>query len=292
MRSNRQSSRIYKLLYVILGAFVSLIMIFPLFWMVLSSLKPSNELFLFPPMLFPQKWYLGHYIGSMTIANFSRFFLNSTFVTMVGTTLNLFFCSLAGYCFARLNFRGREILFYLVLATIMVPPQLIVVPRFIVTKIIPLMGGNNLLGQGGHGLLNSYGGLIIPGVVTGFGIFLLRQFFLTLPKDLEDAARIEGCREFGIYWWIILPLSKPGLIALAIFTFQGYWNAFLWPLVVVQSESLYTVQLGLAMFRQQYVTSWGYLLAATTLVTIPVLLVFVFLQRHFTRGIALTGLKG
>jgi len=280
-----------KSLYVI-PVLISFVILFPLIWMVLSSFKPNYELFLFPPTLIPHEWYVGHYIGSMAVANFYRFLLNSTFVTVTGVLLNLLFCSLAGYGFARLDFPGREILFYLVLATIMVPIQLTIIPLFIIIKNIPLAGGNNLLGQGGHGFLNSYAGLILPTAVTGFGIFLLRQFFLTLPKDLESAARIDGCRELGIYWHIVLPLSKPALIALAIFTFQAYWNVFIWPLVIIYDEALYTVQLGLAMFRQQYFTSWGYLLAATTVVTIPAVTIFIFLQRYFARGIAFTGIKG
>jgi multiple sugar transport system permease protein len=163
---------------------------------------------------------------------------------------------------------------------------------FVMLKHWPLLGGNDLLGAGGHGLLNSYTGLILPAAVGAFGIFLLRQFFMTLPKELEDAARIDGCSEFGIYWRIILPLSTPALATLGIFTFTAAWNEFLWPLLITSKDSMKTLQVGLQVFQTQYTTRWDLLMAGTVIVTIPVLIIFLAGQRYFTRGIAMSGMKG
>jgi multiple sugar transport system permease protein len=184
------------------------------------------------------------------------------------------------------------VLFILVLGTMMIPAQVTMVPVFIMLKHWPLVGGNNILGAGGHGLLNSYPGLVLPMAVGAFGIFLLRQFFMTLPRELEDAARIDGCSEAGIYWRIILPLSKPALATLGIFTFTAAWNEFLWPLLIMSKDSMKTLQVGLQVFQTQYTTSWDLLMAGTVVVTLPVLIIFLFGQRYFTRGIALSGMKG
>jgi multiple sugar transport system permease protein len=174
----------------------------------------------------------------------------------------------------------------------MIPGQITMIPVFILLKRMPLFGGNNLFGSGGSGWLNTYWGLIIPGSAGAFGIFLLRQFFGTLPKDLDDAARIDGCSESGIYWRIALPLSKPALTTLGIFTFTGTWNEFLWPLLVTSKDSMKTLQIGLQVFQSQYVTKWDLLMAGTVMVTLPVIVVFILGQKYFTQGIATSGLKG
>jgi multiple sugar transport system permease protein len=199
---------------------------------------------------------------------------------------------MTAYAFARLRFPGQNLLFLLILMTQMIPFQIALVPMFIIIKHIPLVGGNNILGLGGIGLVNSLGGIIVPELVSPFGIFLLRQFFLMLPTELEDAARIDGCSEFDIYWRIILPLSLPGITVLAIFAFVDSWNSFIWPLVVLNKESLYTVQLGLSVFRGQYYTAWHLLMAASTIITLPIFFVFMIGQRYFVRGITLSGIKG
>ena len=184
-------------------------MILPFLWMLSTSLKPESEIFRFPPNWFPNLWKWANYSEAMHAAPFGRYFVNTAIYAAAITLSNLLLCSMAAYAFARLRFRGRNILFILTLGTMMVPGQVTMVPVFILLKRWPLMGGNGWLGIGGHGLLNSYTGLILPGAVGAFGIFLLRQFFMTLPRDLEDAARIDGCSEIGIYWRIILPLSAP-----------------------------------------------------------------------------------
>jgi multiple sugar transport system permease protein len=270
----------------------ALTMILPFLWMLSTSLKPEAEIFRFPPNWFPNLWKWANYSEAMNAAPFGRYFVNTAIYAAAITLSNLLLCSMAAYAFARLRFRGRNILFILTLGTMMVPGQVTMVPVFILLKRWPLMGGNGWLGIGGHGLLNSYTGLILPGAVGAFGIFLLRQFFMTLPRDLEDAARIDGCSEIGIYWRIILPLSAPALATLGIFTFTAAWNEFLWPLLVMSKDSMKTLQIGLQVFQTQYTTRWDLLMAGTVVVTLPVLVIFLLGQRYFTRGIALSGMKG
>ncbi|MGD0110268.1 MAG: carbohydrate ABC transporter permease [Armatimonadota bacterium] len=270
----------------------ALTMILPFLWMLSTSLKPEAEIFRFPPNWFPNLWKWANYSEAMNAAPFGRYFVNTAIYAAAITLSNLLLCSMAAYAFARLRFRGRNILFILTLGTMMVPGQVTMVPVFILLKRWPLMGGNGWLGIGGHGLLNSYTGLILPGAVGAFGIFLLRQFFMTLPRDLEDAARIDGCSEIGIYWRIILPLSAPALATLGIFTFTAAWNEFLWPLLIMSKDSMKTLQIGLQVFQTQYTTRWDLLMAGTVVVTLPVLVIFLLGQRYFTRGIALSGMKG
>jgi multiple sugar transport system permease protein len=183
-------------------------------------------------------------------------------------------------------------LFLVVLATAMLPGLIALIPTFLIVKNTPLAGGNDIFGRGGTGWLDSYPGLILPMVGGGFNVFLIRQFFSTLPRELEDAARVDGCSELGIYGRIIMPLSKPVIAVVALFTFQGSWNEFLWPLVITQSDSMRTIQLGLTLFRSQHNIDWGVLMAGTTLATAPTVALFLMAQRYFVRGIALTGIKG
>jgi len=280
-----------SLLHLLL-AVGGLTMILPFLWMLSTSLKPESEIFRFPPVLAPNTWDWANYVEAMKAAAFGRYFINTIIYAVAVTATNLLFCSMAAYAFARLRFRGRNPLFILVLGTMMIPPQVTMVPVFIMLKRWPLVGGNDLLGVGGHGLLNSYTGLVLPMAVGAFGIFLLRQFFMTLPSELEDAARIDGCSEAGIYWRIILPLSKPALATVGIFTFTAAWNQFIWPLLIMSKDSMKTLQVGLQVFQTQYTTTWDLLMAATVVLTVPVLVIFMFGQRYFTRGIALSGMKG
>jgi len=278
-------------LHLVLAA-GALTTIVPFLWMISTSVKPEPEIFRFPPVWLPSEWMWDNYTKAMAAAPFARYFLNTVIYAAGITTSNLLFCSMAAYAFARLRFPGRNLLFVLVLGTMMIPAQVTMVPVFIMLKRWPLLGGNDLLGAGGHGLLNTYTGLVLPGAVGAFGIFLLRQFFMTLPRELEDAARIDGCSEAGIYWRIILPLSKPAMATLGIFTFTAAWNEFLWPLLIMSKDSMKTLQVGLQVFQTQYTTAWDLLMAGTVVVTLPVLIIFLFGQRYFTRGIALSGMKG
>jgi multiple sugar transport system permease protein len=277
---------IYLLLFLL-----ALIFVFPFVWAFLTSVKSTTEVF-DTGITLPEVWRFDNYIKAVQSYNLIRYLLNSIFVSLVVATAHLFLASTAGFAFSRLQFPGRTLLFVVVLATLMVPSQATLVPLFILVKHWPLLGDNNLWGQGGSGMLDSYWGLTVPMFATAYGIFLLRQFFLTLPVDLEDAARIDGTSEFGIYWRIALPLSGPALATLAIFSFQNMFNDFVWPLVMTRSDEMKTIQLGLAQFRREGTTEWTLLMAGTMLATIPILLVFLAGQRYFTQGIALSGIKG
>ena len=294
LRSRRVAVNVWASAIVIhlIALAIAVVMVFPLLWMVSSSVKSQAELFRLPPQLLPDEWNFANYTEAWRAAKFSRYAVNSLFVSVTGTLLTLIVCAMAAYAFSKLHFRGRDAIFWLVLASQMIPGIVTLIPSFIAIKNMPLVGGNDWLGRGGHGLLNSYAGLIIPGVGGAFGVFLLRQFFVTVPDDLLDAARVDGAGEFSIFARIVLPLAKPALAALSIFTFQGYWNDFVWPLVITTDDSYRTIQLGLTVFRQRFSTEWGPLMAGVTIATVPMVVVFLAAQRYFVSGIALTGLKG
>ena len=262
----------YLLLYGL-----ALLTVAPFLWMVLTSFKDLQEIFAYPPTWWPERFTFDNYTDAFRAAPFGRFYFNSLLVAVVVTLGQLVTCSMAAYAFARMEFRGRDVLFYLFLGTMMVPAHVTMIPSFMILHWM--------------GLIDSYGALILPGLASAFGTFLLRQFFLTLPKELEEAAFIDGCGRFRVLWQIILPLARPALATLAVFTFMGVFNDFLWALIVVNSQELYTVQLGLAIFRDRYSTEWGPLMAGSVVATLPVLLLFFFAQKHFIQGIALSGLK-
>jgi multiple sugar transport system permease protein len=268
------------------------VMLLPFAWMISTSIKPPDQLFTVPPTWIPRELQWENYTLAMGAGNFGRYAMNSLFLALANMVTNVALSALAGYAFARLVFPGRQLLFVLVLATLMVPYQVTIIPLFVIIRHIPLFGGNDMLGQGGIGWINSYWGLIVPGAVGAFGIFMLRQFFQTLPRELEDAARIDGAGELRIFWQIMLPLATPAVATLAIFSFQAGWNAFLWPLLITTTDDMRTVQLGLTVFVQQYSTQWDQLMAATVVATVPIIAVFAMGQRLLVKGIAFTGLKG
>lgn len=237
-------------------------------------------------------WRFDNYSQAVQSYNLIRYLFNSIFVSVVVTIAHLILASTAGYAFARLQFPGRDYLFVAIVATLMVPAQATLIPLFVLVKNWPLLGGNDIWGQGGFGMLDSYWVLTVPLFAAAYGTFLLRQFFLTLPADLEDAARIDGSSEFGIYWRIVLPLSGPALATLAIFSFQNMFNDFVWPLVTTRTDAMKTIQVGLAAFRREGTTDWTLLMAGTMIATVPILIVFILGQRYFTKGIALSGIKG
>jgi multiple sugar transport system permease protein len=278
--------------YVILAAGGTLF-VAPFLYMVSSSFQPLGEIFSYPPKWIPtnptldnyrQFFGSGHQIG--------RWILNSAITAGTITVAQLFFGSLMAYTFAKRKFPGRDLLFFLILATMMVPDQVRVVPNYVILKVVPLAGGNDLMGVGGHGWLDSYWGVIMPNLVSAFGIFLLRQYMKSIPDELLDAARMDGAGHFRIYWKVILPLSRPALAALAIFTFQFWWAAFFWPLIVLSSPELYTLPLGLGLFQEQNRTLWSLIMAGSVVASLPLIVVFLVFQRQFVRGISVSGLKG
>ncbi len=273
--ATKRSGRV--LLYVVMYG-LALLTIAPFAWMVLTSFKPIPEIFTYPPTWWPDEFTFANYRNAFGAAPFGRYYFNSLFVSIAVTAGQLVTCSLAAYAFARMEFWGRDVLFYIFLGTMMVPFHVTMIPSFMILNWL--------------GWIDTYAALIVPGLASAFGTFLLRQFFLTIPKELEEAAFIDGCSRFGALWRIIVPLSKPALATLAIFTFMAVFNDFIWALVVIDSDEMYTVQLGLAIFRDRYGTEWGSLMAGSVVATLPILLVFFFAQKYFIRGITLSGLKG
>jgi multiple sugar transport system permease protein len=253
-------------------------MVLPLVWMVVTSLQTLDETRHYPPTLVPSSLEWSNYSEVLTQAPFGRWFLNSLIVTVLVVLGNLLFCSLAGYAFARIRFAGREVVFVLLLITLMVPFQVIIIPEFLIVRSL--------------GLIDSLGALVLPNLAGAFGIFMLRQFFRTLPIELEEAARIDGCTRLGVLFKIVLPLSGPALATLAVITFMWTWNDFLWPLITIYSPEHMTLQLGLATFQGAHQTNTNLLMAANVMTVLPVLLLFLFAQRYFVRGIATSGLKG
>lgn len=255
-----------------------LLMVTPFLWMLSGSFKPEADIRKIPPDLIPTRPTLTNFQELFSSLDFTRMFANSVLVALAVTAGNLIFCSMLGYALAKLEFRGQRAVFTVVIATLMVPGLVTFVPLYVLVANMQLTG--SLLG------------LILPFLATPFGVFLMRQFISTLPDELIDAARVDGCRELAIFWKIILPLTKPALATLGIITFLGSWNNFLWPLVVAQNESQYTLPVGLALASSgQDFTRFGILLAGAVVVLLPVTIVFLLFQRHFVAGIATTGLK-
>jgi multiple sugar transport system permease protein len=280
------------LTYLVLIA-IAILCAAPFVWMLSASLEPLGQIFAWPPHWIPVHPTLQNYTTFLTSgSDIGRWFLNSAFIAGTVTILQTFLSALAAYAFAKRRFPGRNLIFYLFIGTLMFPGTILFIPNYIVLKHIPLFGGNNLLGAGGHGWLNSYWGLIGPAIISPFAIFLLRQYMTTIPDDLLDAARMDGGSEFWIFWRVVLPLSRPALAAVAIFTFGYFWQDFLWPLIVINSPSLYTLPLGLGLFVQLNKTVWDVLMAGSVLSVLPVVLLFLVFQRHFIQGIALSGMKG
>jgi multiple sugar transport system permease protein len=269
----------------------SIIFVAPFAWMVVSSLQSVEDMFHWPPRWIPVNPSLKNYWTFFDQERIGRYFFNSAYVALAVTGLQMFFNSLAAFTFAKRRFPGRNFIFLVLLGTMMIPGQVTQIPTYIILKHIPFFGGNDLMGNGGHGWLDSYWGLIVPGAVSTFGIFLMRQYMMTIPDDLIDAAKLDGAGHFRTYWQIVLPLAKPALAALGIFTFTAAWDEFYWPLIIISSEELRTLPLGLAMFVVKNRTVWDLLMAGSVIATLPVLIVFLFFQRHFIQGIAITGMK-
>ena len=262
-----------------------LVLILPFVWLIVTSVETLPEALHFPPILVPHTIRLGNYPDALKAAPFGRFFLNSSVVAVATVLCNLVLCSLAGYAFARFRFLGRGVLFAVIMATLMVPFQVTMIPQFIITK---WLGTNVLAGVG----INHIGALILPNAATAFGIFFLRQFFRTLPIEYEESARVDGASRLTVLWRIVLPLSAPALATLAALTFLDSWNNFLWPLIAINSTSQMTLPLGLATFQGAHQTEWTLLMAANVMAVAPMLVIFFAAQRYFVRSVATTGLAG
>ncbi|WP_246484011.1 carbohydrate ABC transporter permease [Heyndrickxia vini] len=252
-------------------------MVVPFLWMILTSLKTYAESIQVPPVIIPKDFQWENYKEVFGLLPFFKFMFNTIIITVLRTAGQLFLCSLAAYAFARIEFLGRNILFMLALAVLMVPGQVFLLPQYMIMVKL--------------GWLNTLQAVIVPGIFSAFGTFLLRQFFMGLPKELEEAARLDGCNHFQIYWRIMLPLAKPGLIALGIFTTLWSWNELMWPMIVNSSPESMTLSVGLSSLQGQFLTNYPILMAGSFLAILPMLILFMILQKQFIEGIAVTGGK-
>ncbi len=257
---------------------LALVFATPLVQMILTSLKTDADIRKFPPDILPTHPTLDGFIGLFTESDVLRWIANSVIVATSAVAGQLVLCSLAGYGFARLRFAGRGIGFVAVIATMMIPTQLLMIPTYIMfTKI---------------GIVNTLPSIIVPWLTSAFGVFLMRQFFLSLPVELEEAARLDGCSQFGVFWRIVLPLAKPALATLAIFALLGSWNDLIWPLISISDDRWYTLQLGLANFQGTRRTQWQLLMAGNVVATVPLVAFFLIAQKHFIATMTFSGLKG
>lgn len=289
MKNNRQSLK--RNGWMLFFIFISIITLFPFFIMVMTSLKTMAEIQSGTLSLFPNIPQFKNYISAMTSGSWGLYFWNSFFVTTVTVLFALIANSSAGFAFARLHFPGRDTIFMILLLGIMVPPQTSMVPAFMILKNFPLAGGNNFFGQGGTGFINTFTGMILPFASGSIGIFLCRQFFLSFPRSLDDAAEIDGASKVQTFFLIFVPLSKPLLATLAITKANATWNDYIWPLVITNDERHRTVQLALTIFRSENTVRWNDMMAATTLVVLPLIVMFIIFQKYFVQGIITTGMK-
>ena len=283
-------------------------MVLPFIWMISTSLKEGSSVFSYPPAWIPSPVMFVNYLKTWVAVPFGRGYINSLFVALTITFGQVFTSSLAAYAFARLHFPGRDKLFFGYLATMMIPGDVTMIPVFILLKKIPELLNNLfspvngwwssdlfLFGKYFIGKpigIDSYFALIVPALFTAYGTFMLRQFFMSIPRDLEDAAKIDGCSLFRIYLKVVLPLSKPGLATLTTFTFMGAWKSFIWPLIVTNSIELKTLPVMLQSFQGSYNTEWNLLMAGSVIMILPIILIFVFNQKFFVEGIQLGAVKG
>jgi multiple sugar transport system permease protein len=281
----------WKLVVYVLLFAGAVLFVAPFAWMITASLQDIGDMFRWPPSWIPRSPSLKNYAKFLETENLGLWLFNSVYVALALTLLQLFFNSLAAYTFAKRRFPGRDAIFMVFLGTIMIPGQVLLIPSYIILKHIPLFGGNDIFGQGGHGWLDSYWGLIAPGAVSTWGIFWMRQYMKGIPDDLIDAAKIDGASEFRIYGQVILPLSRPALAASAIGTFTYAWNDWFWPLIITSSDQLRVLPLGLALFVTKNKVVWDIVFAGSVLVTLPVLLMFLLFQRQILKAVALSGLK-
>jgi multiple sugar transport system permease protein len=263
----------------------TIVLMAPFAWLVITSIETPAEALHFPPILVPHRLDFANYRQALQAAPFGRFFLNSAVVAVTTVLSNLVLCSLAGYAFARYRFLGRGLLFVLIMATLMVPFQVTMIPQFIITKWL----GVHVLASVG---INHIGALILPNAATAFGVFFLRQFFRTLPIEYEEAARVDGASRLKVLWRVVLPLSVPALATLAALTFLDSWNSFLWPLIAVTSTNQMTLPLGLATFQSAHSVEWTLLMAGNVMSLAPMIVIFFAAQRYFVRSVAATGLAG
>ena len=257
--------------------FVSIISIFPFIWLLSTSLKGGGEnIFAYPPTIIPKDFTLDNYVGVWHRVDLMRYFINSMIVAGATVVLNLILSSLAAYPLARMEFKGKKITFFTILATIMIPFQAIMLPVYLITLKLHLVDS--------YGDVFGFIGLVMPFAVSAFGIFLMRQAFLAIPREMEEAAIVDGCNVFQVFWKVLLPMVKPSLAVLAIFTFIGSWGEFLWPSIVLTKEAMYTLPVGVNNLQGMFSSNWRYIAAGSIISTIPIIIFFLCMQRYFISG--------
>ena len=278
MNVTSKKSQVLRILGIVFIFIAALIALFPLYWMFVTAVKPQDEIFNFPPTIWPSKLVWSNFLGAMERANFLKYFKNSVIVTVCSVTITIFINLLAGFAFAKYKFKGKEFMFMIVLSTLMIPMQVIMIPVFMIAAKIHIR--NSLLG------------VIIPPCAEAFGLFMARQFISEIPDELLEAARIDGATEFRIFWNVIVPNVKPLTSTLIIFTTMWRWNDLQWPLIMLSNEKLYTVQLGLSNLNGALYVSWNDIMAASLIAILPVVIVFLIFQRQFVEGMVSSGVKG
>lgn len=259
-------------------------MVVPFVWMLLASFQVDTSTM--QRSIIPEGLQWQNYVEAWFEANFDVYVINSVILAVAHTVGTILFCSMAGYALAQLPFRGAKATFTLTIAMLTIPAYVIIVPQFLIVKSMPLFGGNDIFGQGGSGWIDTWWALIIPPIASPFFTFLFRQFYLALPRELAEAARIDGVSEFGIYLRIMTPLIKPAVAVVAVLQVQWSWNSFLWPLLVTQSEGLRVIQAGLASFQNESGVQWPLLMAGATIAIVPMIVLFLFAQRQFVEGLS------
>lgn len=288
-----RQKRITKTMIFILCIILSLIVLMPLFLMLLTSVKSIGEINADKFVFIPEKILFSNYPEAMQRGEWEIYFKNTLIVTVITVIISLVINSLAGYAFARIPFKGRDTLFFLAMIGMMIPGQVTMIPVFIQLKKIPLLGGNNIWGEGGTGLINNHAGLILPYIAGAFGVFLCRQFYMNIPQALDEAAKIDGCSRWKAYSRIYLPLSKPILATLAVLKASQTWNDYIWPLIMISKDNMRTVQVALVnTFVTEVSTNWNLLMAGTTIVMLPLVILFLFTQKYFVEGVVSSGIKG
>ncbi len=292
MKKKIRGERLFPILRGVFVAALAIMMGLPFLMTVSMSLQTMPEIYASQPVILPAKLMFSNYADAMRAGSWGRYLLNTAFVTAVTVVISLFINSMSGFVFARIPFRGRGPLFVLILLGMMIPAQITLIPVFTIIRRMPLMGGNDWMGQGGTGLMNTYAGLILPYIAGSFGVFLCRQFYMGFPGELDDAALIDGCGRFRQYVTIYLPLSGPVLASLGVLKFTGTWNEYTWPLVMTQGDKMKTVQLALTAYRTEGEVYWNQLMAATLVACAPIYVVFFFAQKHFVSGLLAGSVKG
>lgn len=289
--NRKQKKYVKSFLWYIGAVLIALVTVYPFLWMIATSFKQEGDIFSNPLSLIPESSSWDNYTKLFDTIPFARYFMNSAILAGSGAVTNVFLGALAGYAYAKLKFKGKRMSFRLLLTSMMIPGVVTMIPQFLILKFFPLVGGNNIFGQGGQGFINNYLAIILPGAVGAYAVFFMKQFFETLPDELAEAARVDGCNEFKIFYKIYLPLIKPAAITLGIMTFQSGWNSFMWPMIVLNKEKMMTLQVGLSTFTYQYNTQYGPLMAGTIISVLPTLIIFLFAQKYYVEGIAFSGSK-